>query len=108
MEVTFIHTLKSQLFFLSKEVFLLCYQIRERWKSKFAERKISVALREYELFGMILKQGKHLLRYFLIHVEFLVLSFESLLRVKCFSRQFKYVFNIEKVNKTYLIILTYD
>lgn len=108
MEFTFIHTLKNQLFFISKEVFLLSYQIRKYWKSKFAERKISVALMECELFGMILKQGKHLLRYFLIHVEFLVLSFESLLTVKCFSRQFKYVFNIEKVNKIYLVILTYD
>lgn len=57
---------------------------------------------EYELFGMILKQGKYLLRYFQIYVEFLVLFFESLLTVKHFSRQFKYVFNIEKVNKIYL------
>ena len=107
MEFTFIHTLKNQHFFLIKGSLLALLPNQEILEIQIC-RKISVALMEYELFGMILKQGKHLLRYFLIHVEFLVLSFESLLTVKCFSRQFKYVFNIEKVNKIYLVILTYD
>lgn len=95
MEFTFIHILKKSTFFAYLRKFSCSV-------TKFAERKISVALMEYELFGMILKQGKYLLRYFQIHVEFLVLSFESLLSVKHLNKQFKYVFNIEKVNKIYL------
>lgn len=66
---------------------------------------------EGELFGMTLKQGKILPKTFLDMCWIPVFSFDSLLIVKYFSREFKFIFNLGKqwLNYTYvLVILNYD